>query len=150
MVVTVPKFVLYCRSEISALGIYQLQAIKFAIDTINNDSKLLPTVKLWLNVYDANAFEEEDTYLLQELKRHGNWDPVVGIIGPGSNSATMTLLNHPGYKLVGNLLSFTVNPHFFFVMLSLQEIHNLGVKIKPCFSPLLSLIRLDEITFSSF
>ena len=150
MLVTMPKFVLLCRSEVSTIGIYQLLAIKFAIDTINNDSKLLPTVKLGLNVYDANAFEEEDTYLLQELKRHGNWDPVVGIIGPGSNSATMTLLNHPGFKLVGNLLSFTVNPHFFFVMLSLHEIHNLGVKIKPCFSPLLSLIRLDEITFSSF
>ena len=109
-----PKFVLYCRSEISALGIYQLQAIKFAIDTINNDSKLLPTVKLGLNIYDSNAFEGKDTYLLQELKQHGNGAPVVGIIGPGSNSATMTLLNHPGYKLVGNLLSFNVNPAFLF------------------------------------
>ena len=116
-----PKFVLLCRSEVSTIGIYQLLAIKFAIDTINNNSKLLPTVKLGLNVYDANAFEEEETYLLQELKRHGNWDPVVGIIGPGSDSATMTLLNHPGFKLVGNLLSFTVNPHFFFVMLSLGK-----------------------------
>ena len=102
MVVTVPKFALFCRSEISALGIYQLQAIKFAIDTINNDSKLLPTVKLGLNIYDSNAFEGKDTYFLQELKQHGNGAPVVGIIGPGSNSATMTLLNHPGYKLVGD------------------------------------------------
>uniref|UniRef100_A0A8C5L5U6 Taste receptor type 1 member 2 n=1 Tax=Jaculus jaculus TaxID=51337 RepID=A0A8C5L5U6_JACJA len=100
-VLEVPK----CKEyEIKVLGYNLMQAMRFAVEEVNQLSSLLPGVRLGYEIVDVcylsnNVqpglyFLAEDDYFLPILKDYSNYVPhVVAVIGPDNSESTITVAN---------------------------------------------------------
>ena len=86
------------------LGYNLMQAMRFAVEEINNDSSLLPDVLLGYemvdscymsnNVQPVLYFLSQDDYFLPIQEDYSHYVPrVVAIIGPDNSEATKTVAN---------------------------------------------------------
>ena len=86
------------------LGYNLMQAMRFAVEEINNDSSLLPDVLLGYemvdscylsnNVQPALYFLSQDDYFLPIQEDYSHYVPrVVAIIGPDNSESTKTVAN---------------------------------------------------------
>ena len=94
-------------------GIQRLEAMLFAVDKINNDSKLLPGLKVGVHILDTCSF---DTYALEQcmdfikaqlttidladykcedgkVPKYHRLKPVVGVIGAASSPVSIMVAN---------------------------------------------------------
>lgn len=92
------------RYEMKVLGYNLMQAMRFAVEEINNDSSLLPDVLLGYemvdscymsnNVQPVLYFLSQDDYFLPIQEDYSHYVPrVVAIIGPDNSEATKTVAN---------------------------------------------------------
>ena len=92
------------RYEMKVLGYNLMQAMRFAVEEINNDSSLLPDVLLGYemvdscymsnNVQPALYFLSQDDYFLPIQEDYSHYVPrVVAIIGPDNSESTKTVAN---------------------------------------------------------
>ncbi|XP_047402580.1 taste receptor type 1 member 2 [Sciurus carolinensis] len=100
-VLQVPK----CEEfDVKVLGYNLMQAMRFAVEEVNNQSSLLPGVRLGYemvdicylsnNVQPVLYFLAQDDYFLPVLEDYSHYVPrVVAVIGPDNSEATMTVAN---------------------------------------------------------
>ena len=92
------------RYEMKVLGYNLMQAMRFAVEEINNDSSLLPDVLLGYemvdscymsnNVQPVLYFLSQDDYFLPIQEDYSHYVPrVVAIIGPDNSESTKTVAN---------------------------------------------------------
>lgn len=110
-----PHSVWPCRYDMKVLGYNLMQAMRFAVEEINNCSTLLPGVLLGYemvdvcylsnNVHPALYFLAQDDEFLPILKDYSQYMPhVVAVIGPDNSEATMTVSNLLSHFLVPQVM----------------------------------------------
>ena len=78
----------FTRTPILPSSIQSIEAIHYAIELINNDTSILPRVKLGLDLYGLSGCGENTTKRLEhisELAKNMDEQPIVGIISTTSN-----------------------------------------------------------------
>ena len=90
------------RSPVTWLGIERIEAIHYAVDTINRDPNILPSVKLAFDIYSvnlrANTPDEMYKNLHQLVNRRAG--PIVGVVGPHTSKATRFFFSRPEHNMV--------------------------------------------------
>ena len=93
----------FSRLEIVGGGTIQnVEALHYAVDQINRDPNILPSIKLGFDLYDQRGCGNIGVDDISELitLAGDDSDNIVGVIGPHGNRNTEKFLKHPSYSLV--------------------------------------------------
>lgn len=85
-----------CGALHSRLGVQRLEAVLFAVDQINSNSKILPNITLGIQVYDTCSSETEAldkavNFISGRLSSSSKAPPVVGVIGASYSSVSIQI-----------------------------------------------------------
>ena len=99
---TILIFFICCRSPVTWLGIETIEAIHYAVDTINRDPNILPSVKLGFDIYSVNLCANTPDEMYKNLHKLVNRraGPIVGVVGPHTSKATRFFFSRPEHNMV--------------------------------------------------
>ena len=95
------------RRSISPSGIHNIEALYYAVETINAGDILPESVKLGFDLYGLNPCNEDGSNQLPNLNKiiqNKNGGPVVGVIGPDTSSITELFFSKTAHTAVSGLI----------------------------------------------
>lgn len=98
----------FCRGTANSHGYYLMQALRYAVEEINNSSQLLPGITLGYQAYDICSLQASIlgtvTILAQQYNRVKVKPLAIALIGPDSSSYSFTPATALGTFLVPEVL----------------------------------------------